>query len=872
MSDNNRFKRFEIPEIVLHWAQGTPFLILLISGGLLLASRFYNMDAATYHLLTNIHKTTAVSWVSLTLVSYLLVGPKLHLANLKEILTWGLVDIKWMVNSFRSLYNSAIEIPDAGKFNTGQKINCLLVMGYFFGFALTGFLMWFRGTILVSWYLHASLFFAALSSVSGHLYLSFINPSTRVGLGGIFHGWVPKSYIEHHHALSLPEEEREETMLRTMGFTEEQRKGEEEYHKKAVGSSMKAEIIFLITTLVLGVVGLWVFGHGQEASLEKGFNNIIRPRELSGAHQTKEIQGNCTKCHDYTGDLKDENCLACHKIIKERLDAKSGFHGTFGESRCRHCHKEHPKLKKSSIIPFDPEKFDHTLAMFKREGKHADKKIKCDDCHRKKRKKAYPGVYYMGLKFDSCADCHTDPHKSNLGDKCETCHTNNAWQGEELKFDHNRDSKFKLEGKHEKAKCIGCHKPDKQNAPLGTAVFRGLKIKCANCHKDLHNSQFGDSCQSCHTIFEWKGKELKFDHNLDSKYKLEGKHATAKCIDCHKPPQQSDPLAAALFRGLKQDCAACHKDPHKSNLGKGTECKSCHNFKDWKGNELKFDHNYDSKYRLKGKHAKIKCIECHKPASKTDPLASALFRGLKSECIGCHKDPHNQKLGDDCLKCHDFKGWGGDNLKFVHNDNSKYILEGKHARVDCKKCHNPQPDNKAPLGSARFKDMKYEKCDDCHQDPHKGEYGAGCLACHSVESFPPKKADFNHDRHTKYALEGRHAQVKCIDCHNPRSVKTLGPITLAGFKNDCGACHKDFHDKLLGEDCKKCHSPLGWKGKNLLFNHNVHSRYQIDNLHVKAKCTGCHYKNYYKPLKTACEDCHPQGSKVFVQGSAEQSR
>ena len=79
-------------------------------------------------------------------------------------------------------------VAPAGRFNTGQKINACLVMVYFLGFAATGTLMHLKGVVLLPWYVHAALFFASLNTVGGHLFLSRVNPSTRVSLPGIFHG------------------------------------------------------------------------------------------------------------------------------------------------------------------------------------------------------------------------------------------------------------------------------------------------------------------------------------------------------------------------------------------------------------------------------------------------------------------------------------------------------------------------------------------------------------------------------------------------------------------------------------------------------------------------------------------------------------
>jgi formate dehydrogenase gamma subunit len=203
VKSHERIKRFQKQEIIYHWVQGLPFLFLLMSGSLILLSKFNQLDPGIVNSLRLFHKVTATMWVVGLVITFFFVGFKFHLVNLRQMLTWTKDDLRWMYLSALVMFDSKIKVPDAGKFNPGQKMNMLLVIGYFFGFLMSGVLMWFRGTILISWYFHVALFFAALGSLGGHLYLSFIHPSTRIGLGGIFHGWVPRRYVEHHHALTL---------------------------------------------------------------------------------------------------------------------------------------------------------------------------------------------------------------------------------------------------------------------------------------------------------------------------------------------------------------------------------------------------------------------------------------------------------------------------------------------------------------------------------------------------------------------------------------------------------------------------------------------------------------------------------------------
>ena len=285
--------------------------------------------------------------------------------------------------------------------------------------------------------------------------------------------------------------------------------------------------------------------------------------------------------------------------------------------------------------------------------------MKCIQCHQPQQKDAaLSAAVFRGLKHEHCFDCHKDPHANNLGTNCESCHENTGWKGKDLKFDHNRDSKYMLEGKHISVKCTDCHHPKPQNALLASSVMRGLKSKfCSDCHKDPHENTLSDKCKNCHDFSGWKGKSLKFDHNRDSKFTLEGKHSAAKCADCHKPPAKDAPLATSVMRGLKSKlCSDCHKDPHSEALGE--KCKDCHNYAGWKGKDLNFDHNRDSKFILEGKHISVKCIDCHKPPAKDAPLATSVMRGLKSKlCTDCHKDPHENKIGGTCNYCHSFTSW-----------------------------------------------------------------------------------------------------------------------------------------------------------------------------------------------------------------------
>jgi hypothetical protein len=53
-------------------------------------------------------------------------------------------------------------------------------------------------------------------------------------------------------------------------------------------------------------------------------------------------------------------------------------------------------------------------------------------------------LHYTEIKFSLRSDCRKDPHQSQLGANCESCYSLLGWRGKELRFDHDKDTKFAL--------------------------------------------------------------------------------------------------------------------------------------------------------------------------------------------------------------------------------------------------------------------------------------------------------------------------------------------------------------------------------------------------------------------------------------------
>ena len=255
--------------------------------------------------------------------------------------------------------------------------------------------------------------------------------------------------------------------------------------------------------------------------------------------------------------------------------------------------------------------------------------------------KCHTGDLYKDKLLMTCVSCHKKDddkiHKGVFGVKCESCHVERSWK--EVTFDHDKQTKYPLLGKHKEAKCSSCHKGDK-----GDAYTEKLASTCITCHEkdDKHKGQEGKKCESCHNNFsDWK--KTTFQHNTMSKFPLLGSHAPVACKECHRE---------VTFKDAKQDCWSCHeKDDAKVHKRRfGTECQECHNTRKWPSWD--FDHN-QTNFKLDGPHRKVSnCYSCHQR-----PMESKVV--TPKTCGGCHDrdDVHNGDFGAQCDRCHTGDKW-----------------------------------------------------------------------------------------------------------------------------------------------------------------------------------------------------------------------
>jgi len=497
-------------------------------------------------------------------------------------------------------------------------------------------------------------------------------------------------------------------------------------------------------------------------------NKLLMPGEVIQGHAKDEEA--CEKCHKkFDKKAQSGMCMDCHKDVGKDVNAKRGYHGRLDAAKeCKECHAEH-KGRDFKAAEFDHKKFDHIQTDFPLKGAHLKEKVKCTDCHKEGKKFREAPSYcndchkkddkHKGGLGTDCGKCHTDKdwkttafdhdktkfkllgkhndvkcdkchidgkykdtpmqcvschkkdddkaHKGKLGKKCESCHVERDWK--EIRFDHDKLTKYPLLGKHNDVKCDKCHINNK---------FKDTPKQCSSCHKKeddkAHKGKFGNKCESCHVERDWK--EIKFDHDK-TKFPLLGKHrAPLKCTSCHKGDIYKDKL--------KTDCLSCHEKDDKHKGQEGKKCESCHNADSW--TKTTFNHNKMSTFPLLGRHFLVDCKKCH---------LAPTFKDAKSDCWSCHeKDDakvHKRRFCTECQDCHNTRDWMA--WDFNHNK-TNFKLGGAHKKVanKCYACHMKPMDKKVVLTTA---------CGSCHErdDVHNGSFGDRCERCHDGDDWKKVK-------------------------------------------------------------------------------------------------------------------------------------
>lgn len=625
---------------------------------------------------------------------------------------------------------------------------------------------------------------------------------------------------------------------------------------------------------------------------KRNFDHDLAGWPLEGTHRYTK----CEKCHfqkypksrlpTFMGARQE--CTTCHFGTEQRPGPGGTNPHEFKDvalTECQLCHG----FANFSVINLGATKFDHDRTDFPISGFHL--RNKCVSCHAENIRD-----FKVDDAFEDCDGCHEDSHRSVISAKrdCKSCHGMKT-RFQKTSFDHGRETRWPLRGKHQQNRCQDCHQVDSE--PVAP------QMNCVTCHNDIHRGRFGaETCEGCHQEQGWP--HMTYDHDRKTRFELTGKHESTKCTTCHRFG-----IERRFERFESTDCASCHRhqEAHCGQFGL-ENCERCH----VRGGDRtsKFDHAL-TRFPLERAHSEAACDRCHLPArlgSSRQCRQTVKYTGLDPQCSTCHVDIHRGELGRDCAKCHT-SGATFKTLVFDHNRDARFPLDGFHQIVNCDSCH--------PGRQYKLDDTT---CYSCHakDDVHEGKLSDSCAECHETSGGAPK---FDHNLHTRFQQEGTHARIECERCHflladgrspferserrGPRR-RDAGPDTRLAPRSDarlysqdgvragrerasdgaraaaqrlltaiappgapldlqfraagldCDSCHPDPHQVTDELDCASCHAFETWDDPPRNDYHQL-AGFSLDGAHTVVACELCHDgETNLRGRGERCGSCHVQ--------------
>lgn len=210
--------RYTALERYLHWGHTATFVLLTLTGMVLFfpfLAPLARGEAGQFMRL--VHRISAVLFAGVPL-SYAILQPRRLIGTLKD-LKFGRDDIGWLKGAVSYyLLGKHVDMPPQGRWNTGEKMNAVILVGGTILFVLTGAMLWFgKGVLPVGVFqaaviVHDLTMFVTVSMFIIHFYLAVAHPLMWQSLVSMRYGVISESYAREHHAKWYYGEERAKKM------------------------------------------------------------------------------------------------------------------------------------------------------------------------------------------------------------------------------------------------------------------------------------------------------------------------------------------------------------------------------------------------------------------------------------------------------------------------------------------------------------------------------------------------------------------------------------------------------------------------------------------------------------------------------------
>jgi formate dehydrogenase subunit gamma len=194
-------------ERFLHWVHTASFLPLALTG-LILFSPILNCSAGCVAMrnVRILHRIAAVVFGATPLV-YGLLQPRRLVMHVREFFTFCRFDFEWLKAAVPYyLLGRHGAMPPQPRFNTGERLNAVVMILGTAAFGLSGLGMWFgKGILPANLFLallimHDLAFIVTFAMFLVHFYLAVIHPMMWQSLVSMRFGYVSESYAREHHA------------------------------------------------------------------------------------------------------------------------------------------------------------------------------------------------------------------------------------------------------------------------------------------------------------------------------------------------------------------------------------------------------------------------------------------------------------------------------------------------------------------------------------------------------------------------------------------------------------------------------------------------------------------------------------------------
>ena len=200
--------KYTAMERVFHWGHTVTFLGLAMTGMILFFPFLRPLaQGEGGQLVRLVHRATAIAYGALPLI-YLILEPRRAWMSLKSVFKVSRYDIDWvkgMIPYYMFARHEAMAPQD--RFNTGEKLNAVVIILGSAVFAVTGLLMWFaKGSLPIGVFqtmvlLHDIAMIVTVCMFIVHFYLAVLHPLMWAGLVSMRFGVTSAAYAQEHHAL-----------------------------------------------------------------------------------------------------------------------------------------------------------------------------------------------------------------------------------------------------------------------------------------------------------------------------------------------------------------------------------------------------------------------------------------------------------------------------------------------------------------------------------------------------------------------------------------------------------------------------------------------------------------------------------------------